>query len=220
MAERPLLVPSLYWDFRLFVLLSKIIATSTLSIRPPERQGSQVQNVFASGKQQALLQRPPGAILHNHKGCPRLVSSNYWKLLVPKHLHYLGRLPELMKNIMEEPDISLEIRSCHALASRVLEQAHQCIRALQGCFKIGLTSDPVHRWSNSNFGYKHSLRPRFQGLKIIGVVAHGEAAGFLEAALISAWSSDPRCLNVAGGGETISRQEGPFFVYAVVSNTV
>ena len=201
------------------VVCSPVLATTSIDPTPPlESSGSQVQKAFASRQQQASAERPPGTLLQNYKGCPRLVSSNYWKLLVPKHLHYLGRLPEAMKNIMEEADISLEIHPCHVLASRVLEQAHQCVRALQGCFKIGQTSDPVHRWANSNYGYKHSVHPRWQALKILAVVAHGEAAGFLEAALISTWSSDPRCLNVAGGGEAISKQEGPFFVYAVVSS--
>ena len=150
----------------------------------------------------------------------RLVSSNYWKLLVPKHLHDLPRLPDVMKAILMEPDITLEIQPSLGLASKVLQNAQRVLHDLpkQSCFKIGQTSHPVHRWGNIDYGYKHSRQTQWRTLKIIAVVAHGETAGFVEATLISAWCSDIRCLNVAGGGEGISRQEGPFFIYAVVSH--
>ena len=54
-------------------------------------------------------------------------------------------------------------------------------------------------------------------MRIIGILASGEAAGFLEAALIDRWQRDNRCQNSATGGEGISLQEGPFCVYVVVS---
>ena len=126
-----------------------------------------------------------------------------------------------MRGVMADPDIRLSFLPSNLLASKILAQAHPVLQGLPGkCyFKRGQTVDPLHRWQNPAFGYKYcySRNPLWHIMKILGVVAHGESAGFLEAALISAWASHPSCLNEAGGGEAISKQEGPFFVYVVVS---
>ena len=145
----------------------------------------------------------------------QIVSPNYWKLLVPEPLLYLPRFEEVMRGVMADLDIRLSFLPSNLLASKILAQAHAVLQGLPGkcCFKIG----PLHRWQNPAFGYKHSRNPLWHIMKLLGVVAHGESAGFLEAALISAWASHPSCLNEAGGGEAISKQEGPFFVYVVVS---
>ena len=124
-----------------------------------------------------------------------------------------------MREIMAEPGVRLSFMPSNVLASKVLEHAHLVIRGLpsQSQFKIGQTVDPAHRWNNPQYGYKASRYPSWNVMKVLGVLVHGETAGFLEAALISAWSSHPACLNDAGGGEAVSKQEGPFFVYVVVS---
>ena len=124
-----------------------------------------------------------------------------------------------MREIMAEPGVRLSFMPSNVLASKVLEHAHLVIRGLpsQSQFKIGQTIDLAHRWNNPQYGYKASRYPSWNVMKVLGVLVHGETAGFLEAALISAWSSHPACLNDAGGGEAVSKQEGPFFVYVVVS---
>ena len=124
-----------------------------------------------------------------------------------------------MRGVMADPDIRLSLLPSNVLASKILAHAHTVLEGLplRCCFKIGQTVNPVHRWQNPEFGYKHSRNPAWHIMKILGVVAHGESAGFLEAALIHAWSSHPSCWNEAGGGEASSKQDGPFFVYVVVS---
>ena len=154
----------------------------------------------------------------------RLVSPNYWKTLVPEGLLYLPRLQQAMKDIMQEADVTVDWAS-FSLASKILEHANGIIRGLPShcLFKIGQTFRPVHRWSNEEYGYKHTfdqctLLPLWSKMRLVGILANGESAGFMEAALISAWSSHPKCLNRAAGGEGVSRQDGPFFVYVVVSH--
>ena len=120
---------------------------------------------------------------------------------------------------MAEPAIKLDIVPSHALASRILENANSIIKGLspQSYFKIGQTTNPVHRWCEAEYGYKQSSNVRWLEMRVVGILAHGEAAGFLEAALISQWYSEPRCLNEAHGGEAVSKQEGPFCVYVAVA---
>ena len=100
-----------------------------------------------------------------------------------------------MRGIMADPDIRLSFLPCNLLDNRVLQHANAVVAGLPAdcCFKIGQTVDPANRWQNADYGYKSSILN---------------------------WSTHPSCLNEAGGGEAISKQEGPFFVYVVVSNTV
>jgi hypothetical protein len=148
-------------------------------------------------------------------GQERLVSVNYWKLRVPKPLLDLPGLADVMKEIMQEPAVQLETTR-GVLASKILEHAHAIIEKLPEscCFKIGLTRHPVHRWGNHQYGYK--LDPSWCSMKVVAIFVHGESAGVLESALIFNWRKDPRCVNEAGGGETVSTLKGPFFVYVVV----
>lgn len=163
--------------------------------------------------------RPQGAVLEKNGSTVRFVSDNYWKLRVPKHLAELPRLKGLIQDIMAEPCLKLDLLPSQTLASKILERANLVIRGLasNSCFKIGLTSNPVHRWSNDGYGYLHSSNPSWHEMRIVALLASGEAAGFLEAALIDRWQRDHRCQNSATGGEGISTQEGPFCVYVVVS---
>ena len=126
----------------------------------------------------------------------------------------------VIQEIMQEPAVRLSFLSSNILAHKILDHAHAVIKGLppQCQFKIGQTVHPVHRWQNPAYGYKVSRCPIWSIMKVVAVLAHGESAGFLEAALISAWSSHPACVNEAGGGEAVSKQlQGPFFVYVVVS---
>ena len=151
-------------------------------------------------------------------GKPTLVSTNYWKCLVPGALHEINGLDIIMNDILADPDVKLEVLRRATLASKLLSHASSVIQNISedSWFKVGLTKHPVHRWHNSEFGYKHETSPPWQSMKVIALLEHGEAAGIFEAALVSTWSSDPRCLNQAGGGESVPKQAGPFFIYVVV----
>ena len=146
-----------------------------------------------------------------------MVSPNYWKTLVPNHLLHLPGLESRIKAIMRHSSIQLDIQACNILASKVLGHAHSVIKGLPGhCrFKCGLTVDPIHRWENPSYGHKQEAS--WAAMRIVGLLAHGEAAAFLEAALVSSWAHCSQCMNRAGGGEAVSQQPGPFFVYVVVS---
>ena len=162
---------------------------------------------------------PPGAVVQRNSGRTRLVSGNYWKLLVPKHLLHMPRLPGLMSEIMAEPAVRFDVVAGNALASKVLQNAQAVIRSLptKRFFKIGLSLNPVHRWCNLEYGYQNSISPHWSQMRVLAMLEHGEAAGFVEAALVASWQADSRCLNSAHGGEAVAKQEGPFCVYVVVA---
>ena len=170
-------------------------------------------------RQEVDVACPAGAMFQQIGQRKLAVSLNYWKVLAPKHLVGMPRLPGLMCEIMADPSIHLDVVPSDTLASKILAHAQTVIQGLpaQCQFKIGQTLNPVHRWANAEYGYRHVCKPRWSCVRILAILAHGEAAGFLEAALISNWHADARCQNSARGGEAVSRQEGPCFVYVVVS---
>ena len=158
------------------------------------------------------------------KGTVR-VSPNFWKTLVPENLLALPRVKGVIKDIMMDPNLILNFEPSYTLASKVLAHANEVIKAIpNNClFKIGQTSHPAHRWNNEGYGYKHysdpwTLLPIWCNMRILGILAYGESAGFMEAALIAAWCSHPCCANDASGGEAVCKTDGPFFVYIVVSH--
>ena len=155
------------------------------------------------------------------KGCgpDKLASANYWKCLVPATFHDLQAMGDIMNAVLAEPAVRLEVLPKTVLANKILTHANAVIRAVpESCtFKIGITTHPVHRWNNSEFGYKHELFPKWECLKILAILQYGESAGIFEASLIESWADDPRCLNDAGGGESVLKIAGPSFVYVVVA---
>jgi hypothetical protein len=81
-------------------------------------------------------------------------------------------------------------------------------------FKVGLTCDPTHRWTNMRYGYK--LSGHFSRMLILAETATTEGAGFLEAMLIDHFSNRPGCQNKSQGGEGLhDPSAGPCFVYMV-----
>ena len=163
---------------------------------------------------------PRGAVVEKNGSAVCFVSDNYWKLRVPKHLAELPRLKGLIQDIMADPSVKLELLPKQTLASHILQRANIVIRSLSDVgayFKIGLSSNPVHRWRNTGYGYVHSTNPCFAEMKVVGILASTEGAAFMEASLIDKWQSHPRCLNKATGGEGVPSYhvEGPFCVYVV-----
>ena len=126
---------------------------------------------------------------------------------------------QIVNDILQEPQVILHVATKSTLASKVLSHCHSVIEDLP-CnvrYKLGLTLHPVHRWCNREYGYQHVRFPQFGYLKALAILEHGEAAAYLEAALISKHHADPRCLNEAGGGEAVAKDCGPFFIYVAVS---
>lgn len=87
-------------------------------------------------------------------------------------------------------------------------------------FKIGVTKDPLHRWSNVEYGYKyeksHSRKPLYDRMVVLIEVDSSQAAGFAEAALIAEFYGDSGCMNKALGGEGIGKNVPlKHFIYVV-----
>lgn len=150
----------------------------------------------------------------------QLVSANYYKMLVPAALHGLPRLEAVMRSILQDPQILLEFSASHQLASKVLSHAVARIRnliSLSLTYKIGLTYDPAQRWRFADHAYCRQSPRSFATMRLLAVVEHGETAAFIEASLIASFREHSGCKNIAGGGETTAKIQGPFFVYAVAS---
>ena len=82
-------------------------------------------------------------------------------------------------------------------------------------YKVGITRDPSHRWSNATYGY----RGPSEGCTSMTLLACSVPswAGALETHLITTYSSDYSCRgcqNTAGCGESLP-QVPPVFVYVV-----
>ena len=102
----------------------------------------------------------------------------------------------------------------HALASKILEHAEVVSRSLSfhgPCvYKIGICADPVSRW-----GFYKRASEKFQGMVILHMAESSFEVGMIESHLIRLFRSTPGCRNTAPGGETLSSQPGPHFVYVV-----
>ena len=99
------------------------------------------------------------------------------------------------------------------MAGAVLDHAKAVIaRQLEpgpAVFKIWITINPIHRWHNKVYGYGHSP-DKYIKMVLLLMSASGEAAAFLEAALIDKFRETAVCRNVAAGGEGLRPTEGPF----------
>jgi hypothetical protein len=153
-------------------------------------------------------------------------SLNAWKFHVqkcdPKLLEY-AELHDVMGRINTYPQAVFDLLLAKGkLASTVLRHCKQVIRrcaeARHRNFKIGLTSDPWHRWGNRSYGY--CLDKRFVGMTIIAVLHSSEGAAFLEASLIAEFQGCSQCLNDAPGGEGAALDVCPAFVYYVYGPSV
>ena len=80
-------------------------------------------------------------------------------------------------------------------------------------FKLGITSDPMHRFLDAPYAYKRS---GFRTMTVLGVARSLADISSLETKLISEFRSDPRCLNKSSGGENPQLgAHGLAFLYVV-----
>ena len=150
----------------------------------------------------------------------QLVSTNYYKMLAPASLHWMPRLEPVMRAVLQDPTILIEFSPTNQLASRVLSHAEGRIRMLHSSlltYKIGLTADPAYRWRKAEHAYCREIPKTFATMRLLAILEYGESAAYLEASLISTFNVHPACKNIAAGGESASKMQRPFFVYAVAS---
>ena len=104
-----------------------------------------------------------------------------------------------------------------ATASHVLGHAEKCIRQLSSkhpaVFKIGISRDPVARWTHPQYGYSRDRRERWQKMKVLCAFADSFSAALVESVLINKFKDTEGCRNERPGGETACPGDGPHFTY-------
>ena len=154
------------------------------------------------------------------QGCA--ASHNAWRWKVQQCDPRLLQLPNLhtaMQELNASSGNCFDLRLPKVkLASAVLQHCIAlvaCVAAQGAMFKVGITTNPAFRWSNSSFGYAGS--EIYKKMVIMAIVRTMEAAAFLEAALIREFRDHPACQNEAAGGEG-AVDSSPGFVYLVHSD--
>jgi len=99
-----------------------------------------------------------------------------------------------------------------AILAHAEEHVHRIVKQGPTIFKIGITTDPAHRWGNRRYGYLHDL-DHYQQMMILSEIESAGAA-MLEASLIKTFKHTPGCRNTAPGGENV-RQGCMVFTYIV-----
>ena len=104
-------------------------------------------------------------------------------------------------------------------ASAVLEHAEQSVQKLfakhPAVYKVGISSNPVQRWTHSVYGYARDRYERWQGMKVLAACDTSFSAGLVESFLINKFRGQPGCRNDRPGGETPAPNPGPHFTYVV-----
>ena len=128
------------------------------------------------------------------------------ELLPPILVEYSSLQVDInLERALLTPEVHFDILPHNATEGRVLKRALDVIGALEGKFKIGITQDPAHRWSNPEYGYAHHRENGVQmtSMRILYVAADSQATAMLEASLIALCTQrfPRRCLNVKSGGD-------------------
>ena len=99
-----------------------------------------------------------------------------------------------------------------AILAHAEARVHSIVKHGPTIFKIGITTDPAHRWGNCRYGYLHDLNNYQQML----ILSEDESAGaaMLEASLINTSRHTPGCRNTAPRGENARQGCMVFHVYS------
>lgn len=194
-------------------------------IDPPpvvSEQGPPAQAVGSKRKIDAR-EEPPST---STAGClvqGSVATHNAWRWKVEQHdrtLLNIPRLHEVMQNLNNCSGNHFDLRLAkRKLASAVLQHCVTIVAALsvQGArFKVGISTDPGHRWFNASYGY--GTEGKYARMLLIAIVKTMEAATYIEAALIREFRHHPLCDNEAPGGEGAMLDVSPGFVYVVHSD--
>ena len=97
-----------------------------------------------------------------------------------------------------------------AVCRAAVEMPERAIEGQPTVFKIGLTSDPLHRWANATYGY---ILDGYTSMTMLCVTVPTWAAA-VERYLIQQFQGPHGCQNQASGGESTPHQP-PVLVYVV-----
>lgn len=100
----------------------------------------------------------------------------------------LPRTNSLFQKMDDHPLITYDLCQKGALPGRVLKHVFGAIdkyrKAARPCiFKVGLTHDPVFRFTNDKFGYIHA-KPPWDGMKVVFCSYESISTSYVEAAAI------------------------------------
>jgi len=112
------------------------------------------------------------------------------------------------------PAIVFCMPSAKTNEGHVLRAAMDSVKTNTGLFKIGITQDPAHRWSNPEYGY---VLYGYNQMRVIFCSPSPTTVGMLEASLIAMAKvvAPHRCENIAPGGEAKTRAK-VLFAYVVM----
>ena len=165
----------------------------------------------------------PKLVVKNPAATSALRNGNPWYWLARLH-HATGDLPRLQQEII--PDLQntgfansrITFDVCEwKLASDLLDACTVTIHSLYSkhpaVFKVGITRNPVIRWST---GYAKDTSIQWTEMKVLALLPDPLSAGLVEASLIHRFEGCPGNQNIRKGGEGVDLSgEGPYFVYVV-----
>ena len=141
---------------------------------------------------------------------------HFWRGLTNMEQHMASvSLNHAISWQLPEPEAAEDIFHGHHIIKDMLNNGASRI-------KIGITYQPVIRWSNRRYGYQHLA---YTGMKLIYVFESSDKVADMEKALIGIYRwkdrdgkivgqpGDRRCANRAPGGESAHVGYSPFFVY-------
>ena len=139
----------------------------------------------------------------------------FWRGLTNMEQHIMATANTRISWQLPTPDAAEDIFHGHHIIKDMLNNGASKI-------KIGITYQPVIRWSNPRYGYQHLA---YTGMKLIYVFESSDKVAAMEKALIGIYRwkdrdgkivgkpGDRRCANRAPGGESAHVGYSPFFVY-------
>ena len=207
-------------DSRLDRLASFLLEPSRSSLPElpepePEGPSTQPQDVACVASSSVLCLGVAGCLIQGLEA-----SCNAWKWQIQQNDPALLARPGLIK-IMEQLNSAqasgFDLRLPRGrLASCVLQHCIAVVAAVARTsmrFKVGITTDPCHRFLNTAYGY----RPQgvYKQMVIIAILKSMEAAAYVEATLIREFRDHAACANEAAGGEGSSLEALLGFVYVV-----
>jgi hypothetical protein len=124
-------------------------------------------------------------------------------------------IEELLEKALDCDAIHFDLLKPGAQEGKVQENAARWLSQTATVpFKVGITTDPHHRWSNLEYGYQHHAVHGVQYCRMVVLYASDAsvATGMLEAALIAVGRMryPDRCMNIASGGEAKKKSQTHF----------
>jgi hypothetical protein len=135
--------------------------------------------------------------------------------LLPLACVHANGIEELLEKALDCDALHFNLLKPGALEGKVQENAVRWLSQTAAVpFKVGITTDPFHRWANDEYGYMTNSvnNVLYRRMVILYVSSDATAVGMLEAALITVGRLmyPGRCMNIASGGEAKKKAQTHF----------